>query len=178
MAVKKQNKSIEKILKGLYSTNQEEIHKALDLIPTKGNKEVILPLLELYANHPSEDIKAKVRSIILQLKSEDSITPLFEALGDKKFEGIQDFIISAFWNNNFDMGDYLDVLTKYAVNGDYLTALEVLTVIENQEGPFHEEMLMDAIVTSREFLSENKEDEKRPLLISLNRILENFELNQ
>ncbi len=178
MADKKRSKTIEKIISGLYSTNQSEIKKALKQIPAKGNEEVIVPLLELYADTGSEEIKADISSIVLQLKNEDCIPPLLEALEEDKFKEIKSFIISAFWNNNFDMGNHLDILTKHAVSGDYLTALESLTVIENQEGPFQDETLMDAIITSREYLSEKKEEDKMPLIASIYKVLENFELNQ
>ncbi|MEM7160960.1 MAG: hypothetical protein AAF487_00840 [Bacteroidota bacterium] len=178
MSVKKKSKAIEKIITGLYSANHDEIMKSLKQIPSKGTHEVILPLLDLYNASSSIEVKQKISEIILQLKDEDCIEPLLDALKDKKYAEIKNFIISAFWNNNFDMGNHLNVLTKCAVEGDYLTALEALTVIENQDGPFDDEMLMDAIVTSREYISENKENEKTQLILSLNRVLENFELNQ
>lgn len=178
MAEKKLSKSVEKILNGLYSSKHEEIIKALNEIPAKGNDHVILPLLELYLSTGSSEIKEKVSKIVLQLRAESSIDILLDALKNKKFEPIREFIISSFWNNNWDMGDHIATLTEYAISGSFSTALEVLTVIENQEGPFDDELLMEAIVSTREFISQNRDDERTPLIISLNQVLENFEYSQ
>lgn len=178
MATKKINKTTEKILKGLYSSEHNEIIKALDLIPAKGNDHVVLPLLDLYLESGSSEVKDKISKIILQLRSETCIDILLGALNEKKNVPIQNFIISAFWNNNWDMGDHISKLTEFAINGSFETALEALTVIENQEGPFDEELLMDAIVSTREYLSKNTEEPKKDLIASLNRVLEDFEFNQ
>jgi len=178
MTVKKRSKTIEKIISGLYSSKEEEVLKALKQIPSKGTPEVIEPLLDLYNQSSSQNIKDKISEILLQLKDEDCVDPLLTGLENQKYSDLKSLIISSFWNNNFDMGNHINTLTKCAVEGDYLTALEALTVIENQEGPFEDEILLDAIVSTREFIAENKEHEKTHLIISLNRVLENFELNQ
>lgn len=178
MAEKKVSKTIEKVLKGLYSTKTEEIEKALKIIPEKGDASLVIPLLELYQSSSSSHIKEKVSKILLQLKSTETIIPLLEASKDNRFLAIRSFIVSAFWENDFDLTPHLAHLTKLAVEGNYQTALEVLTVIENQQGPFDYEQLMDAMVSTRLYLSSDQKDNKRVLIESINKVLESFENNQ
>lgn len=178
MEKKKPSKTIEKILKGLYSAKNEEIEKALKLVPEKGDASLIIPLLELYQSTKSGKIKEGISRIVLQLKSTDTIEPLLEASKSDRFKDIRSFIVSAFWENDFDLSNNISDLTKLAVEGDYQTALEVLTVIENLKGPLDYEQLMEGIVNTRMYLTGNREENKTELIYAIHKVLETFENNQ
>ena len=75
------------------------------------------------------------------------------------------------WNARLDFSAYLKEIVEIACLEDELTGIEALTLIENMEGPFEEERLMDAKMKIIDSLNQNKHILKASKVIILQEIL-------
>ncbi len=65
----------------------------------------------------------------------------------------------------------IDVFTRIAVDGDYMEALEALTVIENLEGPFEEHTVLESLLKLKTYLDEDVDEEKKTLISTIQQIV-------
>ena len=94
----------------------------------------------------------------------------------EEFQPYHQQLVSCMWSSGMNPTEDLHVFSKLAVDGDYMTALEVLTLLENMEGPFDNESLMDAFQDVSEFVEEAAEgDAKIDLIKSIYDILYAFQ---
>jgi len=164
-------KKTDALLSDLFSPKEETVLKALQKVPEDGNSKFIIPLLKTFKEwEGNHQIRSKVESILKQLKSESAIPELITALDDPEFDDQRALIISAFWNSGIFPENDVDVLVRQAIRGDYMVALEAITVIENIEAEMDHDMIQDAIFDLDEAL-EREEEEHTPLLVELKKLL-------
>jgi hypothetical protein len=71
------------------------------------------------------------------------------------------------WNSGVNVPGELPLLIRVGLSGDYMRTLEAFTLIESMEGPFEEELVLEAILAVRKFLETEPEGDKRELVSSL-----------
>jgi hypothetical protein len=82
------------------------------------------------------------------------------------------------WNSKNDYSDYLPVLVKIAVEGNYLESLECLTIIENLMGPISEEDILESQLFLKVYFENSAQNEQKTILIQeIASILRNMEDN-
>lgn len=166
------SKVVEKIISDLFSSDAKVVDAALKKVPTKGNARVVIPLLRAYKAWEQEpEIRSEIEKILKQLKAEDAIPQLIEALEDSEFDQERAFIISLFWNAGLFPVDNVDTLVKHAVRGDFMVTLEVLTVVENMESKLDQSMVQNANDDITDFLDSNQNAPHGELLIELQQVL-------
>jgi hypothetical protein len=62
-----------------------------------------------------------------------------------------------------------------ACSGNFMVILEALTVLENLEGPFPEEDLLEANTLLQEQLHESNESSSKDLLKSMHEVIQKYE---
>ena len=159
---KKKTSVIDTIISDLAAKNEKLVLGALKKIPTKGNSQVIVPLIELYIRTQDESIKSKVQTILFELKDTTTIDPLITSL-NKGNDDVDRLVLGALWNNNMNPTEHLHEYVKSAITGSYLTAFEALTLIESMDGEFLEDHVMDSIFDLTEAIDKG-EDEKTGIL--------------
>lgn len=167
-----QKKLIEVIKKDLTSKNEKTVLDALSKIKTKGDVSVIPSMLDLYKNSDNENIKDEIKIILSQLKVKEAVLPLIEGLIDYD-DDLNEMILFSLWNANLNPINYIAEIVEASCKGNYLVALEGLTVIENLEGPFNEETLNDAKLVLNEYFQ--NEDEKTDLIKSILGCIRNYD---
>lgn len=156
----------------LFSTDPAKVMSALEKIPEKGDHTMVVPLLKTYRVWENEDeIRKQIAKIMYELKTETAIPELIAALDDPDFEDYRAFLISIFWNAGIFPVTHIDVLVRHAIKGDYMVALEVLTVVENIEAKMEPEMLQDAMFDIDEHIEMYPDDAHIELLEELKQIL-------
>ena len=158
----------------VYSADQTTIMKGLKAIREVGTSGTIQPLLDVYRDSEDEEVRREIEDILANLKMESAIEPLVEALDEERFEEQKGLILSSLWNSGFYPSDHLEPIARAAVQGDYLCAVEAITVMENMEGPFQFDDLEEASHLVEEFLSQDLEDPKILLIESLRELLMDF----
>lgn len=149
---------------GLKSKDAKVILKTLKTIHKKGDVSLITPMLKIWADAPNELISKEIDTILKDLKDEEAVAPLVAALEDEDLKAIRPQLVSIFWQSRLDASRHLQQFVDLAISGNYMESLETLTVIENMEGPFEEEELLDAMVAVKQALEKNADSDKKPLL--------------
>ena len=83
-------------------------------------------------------------------------------------------VISLIWSSNLDAEEHLTLIVKAAIEGDFIVALEALTLIENLETINNESIIIESMILINEYLSE-KDDDKIDLIKSMLDVLKHFE---
>lgn len=176
-ANKKQDKLIADLLLDLASKDNKIIASALKRVRSKGTEKVIPSLIQLIEKKPEAKIVEEAKSIILELKSTASIPYLIDLLETHKDSQIRELILSSFWQTGFNAHNHIDTFVKAAINGSYMEAFEAYTVIDNLEGPFEEEPIMEAQLVLKSYFSDNnEEDQKYEIIKNIAKQLANYEL--
>lgn len=170
------SKKKEALLSDLFSTRAETVRAALDKIPEEGDARMIIPLLKTYnAWETDPAIRAKIEKILGELKTESAVPELIEALEDPEFDALRALIISVFWHAGIYPVSDFDILIKNAIRGDYMVALEVITVIENIDAPLDGELLNNAIFDLEDFLDAHPEAPHAELIAELKQVLTTYQ---
>ncbi len=155
--------------------SSDDVVQALESIGEDGDREMVAPVLELLAHTSSELVKDVVLGQLSELKIGDMEGLFIEKIQLEEFQPYHQQLVSCMWSSGMNPTEDLHVFSKLAVDGDYMTALEVLTLLENMEGPFDNESLMDAFQDVSEFVEEAEEgDAKIDLIKSIYDILYAF----
>ena len=168
MEAKERKKRIEEMVADLESRNERRVIGALKRIPHEGSPEMVKPMFRLYLNHPSKEVRILLEKTVHNLKDPASVDPMIDLLRDAEAKPIHKEVLNALWLSGLDVADELGLLVELAVNGDYMVALEVTTVIENLEFD-NDTDLTDAIARMDEAVQHK--GEKQDLLVSLRQLL-------
>ena len=162
------SKKVQKIIEDLQSRDERKVIGALKKVPHDGNNEVILPMLQLLATSPSSDIQLLLEKSLYNLKDQSCIGPLIDALNEKELIPIRAEILTCIWQSGLDASEDLEFLIQLAIDGDFMTAVEVMTIIDNMEG-FPDEPLTNSIKLMDNALDAHHENAK--LLGNIRQIL-------
>lgn len=167
-----QKKVITTILKDLDSSDEKVVLAALKRVKSKGDATVIKPLVKTFAESGSDKVRGEIKALLSQIKVEKALVEIIESLTDWDDE-VNEMLLFSIWNANLNASGFLAEVAEASCKGNYMVALEGLTVIENQDGPFSEEVLNDAKLVLNEYF--NQEDEKVDLIKSIFDVINGFE---
>ncbi len=174
MSEKEREKEVIKgIIKDFNSSDESTVLKALKTAKDKGNVDLIEPMIDLFEKTSSFQVQEEIRAMLQELKISNAITPLIENLKRNNHD-VQEMILSAIWNSAFEPVEEIATICEVACNGNYMVALEALTLIENLEGPFEEEVLSEAKIVLNEYFQQ-PEDEKSDLIKSILGVIMSFD---
>ena len=173
----KNNKIVEDLLLVLASNDPKTLTSALKRVRSKGNEKVIPALFKLIEKNEEESIVEESKNIILELKSTAAIPYLLKELETNKNSSTRELVLNSFWQTGFNAHEHMDKFVKAATKGTFMEAFEAYTIIDNLEGPFEEESIMEAQLILKSYFSENHdEDEKFEILKNIAKQLANYEL--
>lgn len=159
------NKIITQIIEDLQSTDETLVLKALVKVRDKGRTEVLEPLFILFERTDSEKVKKEIKTILADIKDSYALEVIIEKLRTGS-EALNEVLLYALWNSSLNAIDYIPEVVDAAKNGNYMIALEALTVIENLDGTFSNEKLTEAQFILNEYFAEGV-DEKETLMRSI-----------
>jgi len=166
----------EKLKSQLFSSDETAVLSALKTVSQEGSRFMVEPVLELLVRTNSSDVREVVISQLSQLKIGEMEALFVQKIQSEDFKEYRKELVACMWNSGMNPVDHLHVFTKLATEGDYMTALEVLTLIENLEGPFDHESLTDAFSDVSIYVNEAPADDpKLDLIKSIYGILYAFQ---
>jgi len=124
----------EQYINNLLSSNQQLQTETIEEIRISGSSKLLPFLIELLHVSKNKDIKMQVYGILSELKHSDSIPIMMDAILNEKYKTEQEMLIRSCWENGLDFTPYISVFVEIVIYGDYMTAFEAFTVIENLEG--------------------------------------------
>lgn len=155
-----------KLLKGLNSANPDIVLDAIDALRAEGKTSDIPVLLELLLQSRNPEVKARITGLFANLKEKETIPMLINAIQDKKFEQVQQQLVSSCWENGMDYTPYLSVFVDLLIEKEFLVAFEAYTVITNMEKAI-DQRLIDREIEKLDKAMRTTTPEKKSLMLDV-----------
>lgn len=167
MADTKEKQKIDKIIEDIYSDDVKKVSKAIKSLEAHGNSSVIKPLADRLLEPINEKNKLEILELFSSLKDSSTCVEVMEIVGNDKYLSMRQSILSTIWNTKVDFSGYIDEFVFIATQGNLLEALDCLTIIENLEGPFMEEDILESQLHLKNYIESNpKKDEQKEYILS------------
>lgn len=154
------------LLKKLKAGNEQEFSKNLVELDAVLTIEALPSLVSVFHASISEKCKDYLLIYFNDLSAVDAQETMIQILMDPENLIIRQALLSTIWNSRLDYSSYLAEFVEMAVEGDYLEALECLTIIENLEGPFEESDILESQLHLKEYLETGAKNDQKAVLIS------------
>ncbi|MBL1278748.1 MAG: hypothetical protein COA33_000615 [Fluviicola sp.] len=167
MAETKKQQKLNAIILNLNSQDEKKVSKAIKSFEANGDSSVIRHLAERLLKTISEKNKTEIIELLSSLKDTSVKGELMAIIDDEKFLDIRQLILTSIWNTKIDFSGYVDEFVFIAIHGSFLEAIDCLTIIENLEGPFMEEDLLESESHLKNYMtSDTPKDEQRAVILS------------
>jgi hypothetical protein len=88
-------------------------------------------------------------------------------LTEEKEQALRHKVLTSIWNSKLTYDEHLPFFVMLASTGDFMQSLECLTIIENMQGPFAEQDLLESQLLLKEYVEESAhEDEQKRQIMS------------
>lgn len=154
------------LLKKLKVDNEQEFAKNLAELDAVLTIEALPALVSVFHAPISDKCKEQLLVYFNDLSANDAQETMVQILIDPDNLSIRQLLLSTIWNSRLDYSSYLAEFVEMAVEGDYLEALECLTIIENLEGPFEESDILESQLHLKEYLETGAKNDQKAVLIS------------
>jgi len=159
----KPNQLTAQIIQDLNSDQDSTVLKAIRKSRTKGTEQVIPILFKVYAATKSNVIQEAITKLVNELKSTNAVEPLIKQLSSPQ-ENCRLLALSAIWNSGLNVNEYVDEIIQSATNGSFMEAFEALTIIENLDPPFEEEVILNSQLILNQYFNSTTSPERDRLL--------------
>jgi hypothetical protein len=157
----------------LRSGNRTAILEAIREIRHSGNISILPELFELLLDQEDNEIISGISSLLNDLKDQEAVQVLVEAIGNPDYQPITTRLVSACWQNGLSYGKYLDTFVNVAVHGKFETAIEAFTVIEEAIGDLDKEERNRFLLMVKHGLLK-ADEQKKMLLRELVKVIETY----
>lgn len=170
-------KKREAIKKDLFSGDEKVVLAAVKKCEKNGDESLVQPLLIAFRDAQEGAVRAEIKKLLETLKVSKGEDVLIEALENEEFAPIAGEIMSFLWNSGFQPDHKIELIVNKGLEGDFMCAVEGLTLLESLNGPVDEASLAQGLIDVREFLLEHKDTENQNFQIALNmyEVLSGFE---
>lgn len=160
------------LLEELNSPNMDVAIQAVEKIKSIASEEIIPELLKMWYKTKGE-LNKRIEDLLFSVKNKKKAEEiLIQELKREKLAERREKIVSVFWNAKLNPANELSLFVKIAIEGTYMECLECHTLIENMEGPYPEQQLLESMLLLKEYFGKNKTEEKKPLLQSIATIVQ------
>ena len=165
-ATKKQQK-LDKIVSDLNSVDPKKVSKAIKSLESNGDSSVIVPIADRLLLEINEKNKSELVELLSSLKDTSTRGEIMAIIDNDKYLSIRQLMLSVIWNTKIDFSGYIDEFVFITIHGSFLEAIDCLTIIENLEGPFMEEDLLESESHLKAYMtSDGVKDEQRAFILS------------
>jgi len=170
---KSKGKKLKLLLTELESDNLTKQLEAVEALRTHGNETTIMPLLDVFAQSKSHELKREIVDLLNNIKSTKAPKQIMQCLVNKKYASQKQMLLSSIWNSGLDYKDYVADLVGIAVESDLMEVFEVETIIETLENVPPDEVLSEALLILGDYLfaHKNESSPKIDLLIQIGVVL-------
>ena len=156
----------------LLSSDEVIALNAIEQLKENGKANAITPLLEALVSSEHNSVKNEIRDMLSAMRVKNAEEELVQALFDTRFQSIQVEILQFLWSNGFSGAGQLHTMVEVAVQNGLQGMLELLSILEVEEGVYSEEEQLGA----QSFLrSTNQDSFSREEKILFNDILRSID---
>jgi hypothetical protein len=123
-------------------------------------------------------MKKEAREMLGAMRVKNAEEELVQALFEEKFKSIQVEILQFLWSNGFSAAGQLHVLVEVAVKNSLQGMLELLSVLEVEEGVYSEEEQLGAMSFLRSTPQENFTREEKIIFNDILRTIDTLVINE
>jgi hypothetical protein len=109
----------------------------------------------------SPDNRSEILELLCSLKDSSVCVEIMEVICDPNYLPIRQEILTTIWNTKVDFSDYIDDFVEIATKGTLIETLDCLTIIENLEGPFMEENILECQLHLKNYLEDTQEKDPK-----------------
>jgi hypothetical protein len=149
---KQRKLKVAQLLADISTGNSAKIINALDALQVYGDETIIEPLILTLTGNVDQTGTAEIVEFLSSLKSSKAVAKIMETIHNPVFAKQRQLILSTIWNSPLNYSDYLADFIEIAVKGDFMEALECLTILENLEGPFEESAILESQLHLKEYM--------------------------
>ena len=162
----------------LMSSDESIALAAIEQLKSNGKSSAIAPLLEALAGSEYDSVKKEAREMLSAMRVKNAEEELVQALFDEKFKNIQVDILLFLWSNGFSAAGQLHTLVEVAVKNGLRGMLELLSILEVEEGVYSEEEQLGAMSFLRSTPQENFTREEKILFNDILRSIDTLIINE
>jgi len=168
----KSEKKIKELADVLSKDNNIVINEAIELLRQEKPFEGAIGLLtEFYDGTDDFSIRKSISGFLNDLKDQAACEEVIKEIRKKWKSDTISMLISSCWQSGLNYSEYSADLAKVFLNGDYITAIECLTVIEESVNDLSEPLKKE-IIKMLEESPVSQINEKQSLTLELISILE------
>ena len=162
----------------LMSSDESIALNAIEQLKINGKASAISPLLEVLASSSLESMKKEAREMLSAMRVKNAEEELVQALFDERYKSIQIEILQFLWSNGFSAAGQLHVLVEVAVKNGFQGMLEILSILEVEEGVYSEEEQLGAMSFLRSTPQENFTREEKIIFNDILRSIDTLIINE
>ena len=161
------NKKTLALQKELLSGDKDKLVKAIKQVAHDGNSAIINAFLQATFKSGFPEALEEGKKILVSIKDQTVVGELLNALKGEEFVEYRADIAASIWESGLNAEDRLIELVEIAVVSDYMTIVEITTIIENIESGFPYDEVTEASLIINEHLHEIEDESRIALLSSL-----------
>lgn len=161
----------EKIIEQLQDKNSAVVLKGIDAARNHGNIKVFPFVLDVVLNHEDDTVVYEAKNLIFDTKDVKALPMIMERLTSSLANNRKNILLAAIWEAGFNAEEYLEDIVQMGIEGDYLALVEVLSIVDNVDYELSYELVSDLNLSINEWIEDNFEDDKVPLLQTLAMLL-------
>ena len=162
MSDKKNHKSkLSQLILELKSDSQAKVIAAINEISNSGEPEVIPELILVLKHNNDSSVQKLIKELLADINRSDAVEVFINELKKEAKAADLKKLLEILWNSKLDFSAYLADIVEIGIEGDYLIALDCLTIIENMVGPFSESQLLESQLHLKEFAEQAQNSEER-----------------
>ncbi len=165
---KVRQKRIQEMIADLNSKNERKVINALKMVPHEGSAEMMEPLFRLLQEGPNQEIRILLEKTLYNLKDPNCLPAMIDILKNKEHKAMHRDVLNAMWQSGLEVHDELELLVTLAIEGDFMTAMEVVTIIEHSE--IDDDKALTSSIARMDKAVEIKDD-KQDLMVSMSQLL-------
>jgi hypothetical protein len=165
-------------MKDLLSKDEKKVKSALKRADKSGTIAWVEPLLEAFSLRNDDAIKEEMRALLSSVKLSAAEGVFIETLNNQERKDIHADVLGFMWSAGFVPSESVDIIVRCATSGDYRSAMEGLTLVEQCEVVEDEQILLEAILTLRNALDCKEKSEVHALYKPMLEALIHLERNQ
>jgi hypothetical protein len=150
----------------IQNENEDVFQEGIALLEEKGNLNQLKELFRIYSAEAIPSRRFALHSFLASITKKGIREAWMDLLMELDSPEERQQVMQVLWSTRLDFSPFLVNFVHWALEGDYQNTLESLTVIEQMEGPFLEEHLLEAQCLIQEHLrGDKKEGEQKQRLL-------------
>lgn len=163
----KTNQKLTQLLLDLKSESESKVASAIIDLASYGDVTIIPELIRVLKLKSSENHQKQIAKLLADIQVSDAADFFVQEIRREENTEILHLVLPILWESKLDFSSYFADFVEISVSGDYLIALDCLTILENMPGPFSESQLLEAQLHLKEFVEIKGElDERKAQILS------------